>query len=854
MKDKFAIEGMTCSACALTIEKKVSALDGVQQVNVNLLSNSMSVEYDGGILDPEKIMSEVGKAGYGAQPMGGEKGKTPEAKDQPLQREADQMRRRAILSFLFMIPLMYLAMGEMVGLPIPGIFKGLENSHSFAFVQFLLTIPVVFVNRSYYINGFKALFHRSPNMDSLIALGSGAALSYGVFVVFAIGYGLGHGDHALVHRYMHSLYFESAAMILALITLGKYLEARSKGRTTDAIRKLMDLAPKTAIRLNGDVEEIVPVEELRVGDRLLVKPGASIPVDGIVIAGIGSVDQAAITGESVPVEVAQGDQVIGSTILQLGSLQMEAQRVGEDTTLAKIIQLVQDANATKAPISKLADRISGVFVPVVIALAILSTLVWLAIGESFEFALTIGISILVISCPCALGLATPVAIMVGTGKAATNKILFKNAESLERLHEVTDILLDKTGTITEGSPSVTEVIPVEGITEEELLKIAAALEAPSEHPLSLAIQSYVKDRGLHVQPAEDFLNILGKGIQGKVQGKLHRAGNLRFMQEQGLEVQGLMEMAEELSIQGKTPLFFADENQLLGLIAVADPIKKTSKEAIRLLREQGIRVHMLTGDNWRTAEAIRSQLDIDDVQAEVLPEDKEAVVRRRMEEGGVVAMVGDGINDAPALARSDVGIAIGAGTDIAIESADVVLIRSDLMDLIHAIDLSQKTIRNIKQNLFWAFFYNVLCIPLAAGVFYPAFGLLLNPMIASAAMSISSIFVVTNALRLNRFRKRSVEMGEDQGDDPIRMSIPETMIAKPNNGGKKMKKTIKIEGMTCSHCSGRVDKALNAIEGVQATVDLDRGTATVEASDNVTEEQLRAAIEDAGYIVTGFLE
>lgn len=758
MKEVFNVQGMSCSACVRAVERAVEKLEGVDQVAVNLLSNSMQVEYDDQVTSSKAIIKAVQKAGYKAksQKQAGQ-AEVKAGGQVDLTDEMDAAEKahkfRVIASFCFMVPLMYIAMGPMVGLPSPGVFQGAANSVIFAFSQMLLTLPVIYLNRNYYINGFKALFRGQPNMDSLVAIGSSAAFVYGIFVIYILAYATGHGLSDLVQLHQHSLYFESAAMILTLISLGKYLEAKSKGKTTSAIKKLMDLTPKRALVLVDGQEKEVPIEEVKVGDILLVKPGSAVPVDGSILSGRGSFDESAITGESIPSEKAEGETIIGGSLLQVGSITMVADKVGEDTTMAKIIRLVQDANATKAPIAKLADKIAGIFVPAVIAIALVTGGVWLVAGYSFEFALSRAISVLIISCPCALGLATPVAIMVGTGKGASQGILIKSAEALEGLQEISAVILDKTGTVTEGKPLVTDLIPAKpGLGEKGLLALAASLEAPSEHPLSLAILAAAEEKNLTYEPVSDFLNSLGKGISGSLEGEKYYAGNSLYMAELGIDLGDFGDRAVQLADQGKTALYFADSRELLGLVAVADPIKDSSAEAVRLLEEGGSRVYLLTGDNQRTAQAIASQLGIQQVMAEVMPDQKEAKVREIQASGKKVAMVGDGINDAPALARANVGIAIGAGTDIAIEAADIVLLKSDLLDVENSIFLSRHTVRNIKQNLFWAFFYNSLCIPLAAGVFYPAFGLLLNPMIASAAMSMSSLFVVSNALRLNRLK------------------------------------------------------------------------------------------------------
>ena len=749
-KEKFDVIGMTCSSCSASVERAVGRMEGVTSVNVNLLSNNMTVEYDDSLLEQSAIISTVSGAGYSAAlASAAAPAKTSEANK--VQDEIDEMKYRTIVSLVFMVVLMYVAMGPMVGLPIPSFLVGVENAATMALVQFLLTIPVIYVNRQYYRTGLKTLWRRNPNMDSLIAIGSGAAVVYGVFAMFRIGWGLGHGDLDLVMRYSRDLYFESGTMILALITLGKYLEARSKGRTSDAIARLMDLAPKVATVIRGDQEVEIPVAELVEGDIIVIKPGQSIPVDGVVVEGHSAVDESALTGESIPVAKSVGDKVISATINKAGSFRFQATRIGDDTTLAQIIRLVEEASSSKAPIAKLADKISGIFVPVVIGIAITALVVWLALGYPFEFALTIAIAVLVISCPCALGLATPVAIMVGTGQGALHGILIKSAESLETAHDVDTVVLDKTGTITEGKPQVTDLVAGSTLSEEQLLAIGASLEKPSEHPLAEAIVSKGVEHEVSFAPVSDFLAVPGKGVQGKIDDKTYLAGNLSFMLDNAIELGEFEAKADDLAEQGKTPMYFASTTEVIGIIAVADVVKATSKQAIWELTEMGIDVVMLTGDNKRTAEAIRRELGIETVIAEVLPDDKEQEIRNLQKQGKTVAMVGDGVNDAPALARAHVGIAIGAGTDVAIESADIVLMKNDLKDVSSAIKLSKATLRNIKQNLFWAFFYNALGIPLAAGLLYPVLGWKLSPMYAAAAMSLSSIFVVSNALRLRRF-------------------------------------------------------------------------------------------------------
>lgn len=752
MEQKYDITGMTCSACTAAVEKSVRKLEGIGNVSVNLLTNSMTVAYDGEALEPSAVIGAVKSAGYGASlhVKAGSKVKVEQAN--PMEEELKEMKFRLVVSFIFLIPLLYIAMSHMFGYALPSWLSGMENAMSYAFLQMLLSMPIAYVNRKYFIVGFKTLWKRSPNMDSLIAIGSAAAFLYGIFAIFKIGYGLGHMDMDMVHRFSGDLYFEAGGTILALITLGKFLETRSKGKTSEAISKLMDLAPKTALVLRNGEEEEVPLDEVVIGDTVIVKPGQSIPVDGVILEGASSVDQSALTGESIPVEKTVGDKVIGATINKNGYFKFRADKVGDDTTLAQIIQLVQDASATKAPIAKLADKISGFFVPVVILIALLAAGTWLALGYSFEFALSMGITVLVISCPCALGLATPVAIMVGTGKGAQNGILVKSAEALETLHSIHTVVLDKTGTITEGKPVVTDILTDGTLSEEALLQIGASIEKPSEHPLAEAIVEKAKMAGLPLKEITNFNSVSGMGIAAFVDGEGYMAGNLALMKEEEVELGIFQAEADRLANEGKTPMYFASRDKVLGIIAVADVVKKNSQKAIDLFKGMGIDVVMLTGDNKRTAEAIRRELNIDRVVAEVLPQDKEQEIRQIQESGKKVAMIGDGINDAPALTRADVGIAIGAGTDIAIESADIVLIKNDLLDAVTAIQLSRATIRNIKENLFWAFFYNILGIPVAAGVFYLAFSLKLNPMIAAAAMSLSSVFVVSNALRLKFFK------------------------------------------------------------------------------------------------------
>lgn len=848
MKQKFNIVGMSCSACSSAVERSVKKVEGVQSVNVSLLTNSMTVEFGGSPQDRENVVRAVKEAGYGASPVG--EVRTVSTAAAPVQIERRAMKIRLVVSFVFWVPLMYLAMHEMLkmrlGIPTPlfmTVFHGTSNGIVYAFTQFLLLLPILFVNRSYYRTGFRSLIKRAPNMDSLIAVGSSAAVVYGVYAIFRIGYSLGHGDAAAAQSSLSNLYFESAGTILTLITLGKYLEARSKGKTSEAITKLMDLAPKAAVVERGGKETEVPVDQVAVGDIVLVRPGGRIPVDGVVTEGLSSVDQSAVTGESIPIEKQPGDRVIAATVNATGFLKFRADQVGENTTLAQIIRLMEDAGSSRAPIAKLADRVSGVFVPIVIAIAVLSTVVWLLLGQPFEFALSIGISVLVISCPCALGLATPVAIMVGTGRGAADGILIKSGEALETAQSVKTIVLDKTGTITEGRPRVTDLLPSQGISSTELLQVAASLEKPSEHPLAEAVTTRARADGVTPLPAEDFIATAGRGVTASVAGSRCAAGNAAFMREVGVDLSSAEKKADSLAAEGKTPLYFARGDQLLGLIAAADVVKPTSRQAVCELQNMGIDVVMLTGDNARTAEAIRQSLGIRRAVAEVMPQDKEREVRRIQESGVRTAMVGDGINDAPALARADVGIAIGAGTDVAIESADIVLMKNDLLDAAEAIRLSRATMRNIRENLFWAFFYNAIGIPIAAGVFYPVFQWTLSPMIAAAAMSFSSVFVVTNALRLRFFRPKHIPTETPAAyRSEVRQNKPTD-----EKGKNEMKKVMTINGMMCDHCRMHVEEALNSIDGVNAKVDLANRSAEITLSAAVGDDVLEKAVRDAGY-------
>ncbi len=824
---------MSCASCSAHVEKAVGGVSGVSQVAVSLLTNSMTVEYDESRTNAAAIVRAVENAGYGASPEGGEKKSGGETAQAAADAASASVKRRLIVSFTFLIPLFYLSMGHMMGWPLPGIFLGHENALIFAFTQLLLCLPIVAVNHKYFTGGYKALWHRAPNMDSLIAIGSSAAIVYGIWAIYCIGWGLGHGDMEMVHSYSMDLYFETSGMILALITLGKFLEARSKGKTSEAISKLIALTPKTAFVERDGKETEIPAEDVVPGDTVVIRPGARVPVDGVVCEGSSSVDESALTGESIPVEKQPGDKLTGGTINKAGFLKMQARKVGNDTALAQIIRLVEEAASSKAPIAKLADRVSGVFVPVVIGIAILATIVWLLVGKGVAFAISIGIAVLVISCPCALGLATPTAIMVGTGKGAENGILIKSGEALETAHLVDTVVLDKTGTVTEGAPRVTDLLPLE-MAPEEFLRLAAAMESRSEHPLAEAVVRAAEEKGLDLPEVSAFRSIPGRGIEAEVGGRRYFAGNLALMEEQGVDLKDTGSRAEELAGEGKTVLYFADEAAVLGLIAAADTIKPTSAEAVAEMKALGLQVVMLTGDSPRTAEAIRKQAGIETVVAGVLPDGKEQEIRRLQEQGRKVAMVGDGVNDAPALARADVGMAIGAGTDVAIESADIVLMKSDLRDVATAVRLSRAVIRNIKENLFWALCYNSLGIPLAAGVFYAALHWKLNPMFGAAAMSLSSVCVVTNALRLRFFKADH-------------KPVPAEPRAAAPAGEREV--VLHISGMMCGHCTGRVTKALEDL-GAQAEVTLEPGMARVKAPAAVSDKALQKAVEDAGYKVT----
>ncbi|MBQ8279251.1 MAG: heavy metal translocating P-type ATPase [Roseburia sp.] len=837
---QYNVTGMSCAACSARVEKAVNGIEGVTSCSVSLLTNSMGVE---GTASADEIIRAVEAAGYGAEVKGsGKKAETgngsagSQTSEEMLKdKETPVLKQRLFSSLGFLLVLMYVSMGHMMwGWPLPEVLA--QNPVAIGLVQLLLTIIVMVINQKFFISGFKSLWHKAPNMDTLVALGSGASFVYSTYALFAMTDAQVRGDMAGVHSFMHEFYFESAAMILTLITVGKMLEARSKGRTTDALKGLMKLAPKTAVLLIEGVETEVPIEQVAKDDIFVVKPGENIPVDGVVIEGHSAVNEAALTGESIPVDKEAGSHVSAATMNQSGYLKCRATRVGEDTTLSQIIQMVSDAAATKAPIAKIADRVSGVFVPAVITIAVVTTLVWLLCGESIGFALARGISVLVISCPCALGLATPVAIMVGNGVGAKNGIMFKTAVSLEETGKIDIVALDKTGTITAGEPKVTDILPAEGVTEQELLSYATSLEQKSEHPLAKAILEYAKEKQVEVMEVTGFEALPGNGLTAKIDGKKVTSGHCTFIQK-SVNIENMVEKAaEQFSTQGKTPLFFAREEEYLGMIAVADVIKPDSPQAIKELQNMGIRVVMLTGDNERTAKAIGAEAGVDEVIAGVLPDGKEAVIRS-LQKQGKVAMVGDGINDAPALTRADMGIAIGAGTDIAIDAADVVLMKSRLSDVPAAIRLSRATLRNIHQNLFWAFFYNMLGIPLAAGVFIPLLQWQLNPMFGAAAMSLSSFCVVSNALRLNLVDIYNPLKDKTRKKKEEKRDIP-------------MEKTLKIEGMMCPHCEANVKAALEAIDGVtSAEVSHVAGTAIVTLEKEVADDVLKTAVEGKGYKV-----
>lgn len=881
MKERFDVTGMTCSACSSHVEKSVSKLTGVENVSVNLLTNSMQVEFDENKLDTAGIIKAVEDAGYGAAVKDGHaksgtktSGQSDSQENSGLsavEQNVKNMKKRLIVSLIFWIPLMYVSMGHMIyqwlNIPMPpftmNFLHGNENAITYAFTQFLLLLPILIANQKYFKNGFKTLWHRSPNMDSLIAIGAGAAILYGIFAIYRIGYAMGHGDMMVVHQYAHDLYFESAGTILTLITIGKYLETKSKGKTSEAITKLLNLAPKTVTVVRDGVEQVVDAADVEKGEIFLVKPGESVAVDGIVLEGKSSFDESAITGESIPVPKQEGDAIVSASMNKSGLIRAKATKVGEDTTIAQIIRLVEEASSSKAPIAKMADKIAGVFVPAVITIALITGIIWLISGATFEFAMSTAIAVLVISCPCALGLATPVAIMVGTGKGAENGILIKSGDALETAHQIDTVVLDKTGTITQGKPVVTDIICAAGksAAKTQLLQIAGSLEKGSEHPLAEAIVNYCLTNNSSLEKVTDFNALFGKGIEGTVSGTHYYAGNEKMMEEKGISLSTEQKnQIQALAKQGRTPLLFADEKQFLGIVAVADVVKPTSKEAVQKFRDYGIHVIMLTGDNEVTAQAIKEQVGIDEVIAGVLPTQKEEKISALKQAGHKVAMIGDGVNDAPALASADVGIAIGAGTDVAIESADIVLMKNDLLDAVGAVKLSKAVIRNIKENLFWAFFYNSIGIPLAAGVLYPLFQIKLNPMFGAAAMSLSSVCVVSNALRLRWVKLHDAKKTQSEPHQDVAASTIadinqhnalDNNIKSTNNdkGESTMTTTISIEGMMCAHCQAHVEKALKEVAGVtEVTVSLENKNAVVTGDASV--ETLKQAVVDAGYEVT----
>ena len=881
MKERFDVTGMTCSACSSHVEKSVGKLTGVENVSVNLLTNSMQVEFDENKLDTAGIIKAVEDAGYGAEVKDGHaksgtktSGQSDSQENNGLsavEQNVKNMKKRLIVSLIFWIPLMYVSMGHMIyqwlNIPMPpftmNFLHGNENAITYAFTQFLLLLPILIANHKYFKNGFKTLWHRSPNMDSLIAIGAGAAILYGIFAIYRIGYAMGHGDMMVVHQYAHDLYFESAGTILTLITIGKYLETKSKGKTSEAITKLLNLAPKTVTVVRDGVEQVIDATDVEKGEIFLVKPGESVAVDGIVLEGKSSFDESAITGESIPVPKQEGDTIVSASMNKSGLIRAKATKVGEDTTIAQIIRLVEEASSSKAPIAKMADKIAGVFVPTVITIALITGIIWLISGATFEFAMSTAIAVLVISCPCALGLATPVAIMVGTGKGAENGILIKSGDALETAHQIDTVVLDKTGTITQGKPVVTDIICAAGKNADktQLLQIAGSLEKGSEHPLAEAIVNYCVTNNISLEKVTDFNALFGKGIEGTVSGTHYYAGNEKMMKEKGISLSTEQKnQIRELAKQGRTPLLFADEKQFLGIVAVADVVKPTSKEAVQKFRDYGIHVIMLTGDNEVTAQAIKEQVGIDEVVAGVLPTQKEEKISALKQAGHKVAMIGDGVNDAPALASADVGIAIGAGTDVAIESADIVLMKNDLLDAVGAVKLSKAVIRNIKENLFWAFFYNSIGIPLAAGVLYPLFQIKLNPMFGAAAMSLSSVCVVSNALRLRWVKLHDAKKTQSEPYQDVAASTIadinqhnalDNNIKSTNNdkGESTMTTTISIEGMMCAHCQAHVEKALKEVAGVtEVTVSLENKNAVVTGDASV--ETLKQAVVDAGYEVT----
>lgn len=899
MEKKFDVSGMTCASCVANVTKAVEKLDGVIDANVNLMTNSMRVNYDEEKVNDEKIINSVEKIGYGAR-VSGEKVSV----ENKIDNREKNLKNRLIYSTIFMLVLMYVAMGHMVKLPSPWIFQGREGSIIFAFTQFLLALPVVYINREFFISGFKGLKNRAPNMDSLVAIGSLAALVYGIFAIYMMAYGFGYGKMEIVDNYRHNLYFESSAMILTLITVGKYLEEKSKNKTRSSISKLMDLAPKVATVIGDDKEIVKNIEDVRIGDVLIVRPGESVAVDGKIIEGSSSLDESAVTGESMPVSKSVGDRVISASINTTGSFKFVAEKVGEDTTISQIIKLVDEANQSKAPIAKLADKIAGIFVPAVLIISLATFVAWMIMGYGFETSLNFAISVLVISCPCALGLATPVSIMVATGKSADFGLLFKNAEVLENLNKIDVIVMDKTGTITEGKPEITDIIT--DLNEEEFIKIAASVEKNSQHPLASAILKYANEKKIKLKNVNNFNSVSGRGLSGTLDGTKYFAGNKEFMLEEKIDTKDYENKAEKLQEEGKTSMYFANSKEVIGIISVKDLPKKSSKDAIGLLREMGKKIIMLTGDNEKTAEAIANEIGVDKTFAGLLPEDKNKKIDEIQKSGEKVLMIGDGINDAPSLAKADIGMAIGHGTDVAIESSDVVLMRSDLLDVVSALELSKATIKNIKENLFWAFFYNTIGIPIAAGILFPKFGIKLSSMIGAFAMSMSSVFVVNNALRLRKFKPRGINSVEKHNENietkkekitsikvggmmcehcekRVSEAIKNTkkareVVADHNSGAVKfidegitpkeikeavedvgyeiiknkgednMEKILKVEGMSCNHCVAAVKKALESLEGVsEANVLLEEKRAEVKLDKEVSSDELVKAVEEAGY-------
>ena len=844
--EKFKVTGMTCAACQANVEKVACKLDGVESAQVNLLSEQLTVSFDDEKLTEQNIIDAVNNIGYGAS-LFNQKSIKNGLKEQWQERRSNEqekensMKKRLISSIAFLVVLMYVAMGHMLSIPLPHFLHGTENAIVNALLQMLLTIPVMIINKKFFVSGFKGLIKRTANMDSLVALGSGASFIYGLFSLFMMAHAAPRGDLEALAHFSHELYFESSAMILTLVTVGKYLETKSKRKTGDALGKLVELSPKTANVIKDGKEITVAAEDIKTGDEIIIRPGERIAVDGVLKSGNGYIDQSAVTGESLPVEKAIGDEIISATLNKNGTFTMTATKVGENTTLSQIIKLVDEAGSSKAPIARLADKVSGVFVPVVMAISLITFIIWLVTGAEFSTALSFGITVLVISCPCALGLATPVAIMVGTGKAAENGILIKSAAALENLGNVNKIVLDKTGTITSGEMTVSDIVVIDkSYNENEFLKICAAIESGSEHPLAEAVRKKSKERGLLLPQSRDFEAVQGKGVKCLINGKKYLSGNPRFLSEENIEIASIEKTVDELSKQGKTPLIFAEENNIIGIIAVSDTIRNDSIEAIKAFKAFGKTTVMLTGDNKNAAQYIAEKAGVDEVFAELLPADKESILRKLQESGEKVAFIGDGINDAPALTRADVGIAIGAGTDIAIDAADIVLIKSSLSDGAKAVELSKAVMKNIKMNLFWAFFYNTLGIPLAAGVLYPAFAIKLTPMIGSAAMSLSSVSVVTNALRLRFFKsKLIIDNNIDEGEEAF---------LNQKEGNDIMTKVIKVDGMMCPRCEAHVTKALLAIDGVEeATASHEESIATVTLSKEVADDVLIKAIVDEGY-------